>query len=271
MGYNYGAGNIKRVKKTYGIMLGASFVVGKPISSMISALFRQLIIFVPAALILPHFLGVEGVLWAFSSIIVEKDFNLFLHYNGYISVRRFTERRKQVTDKELIRKVQSGEKEALNEIAEKYYDDIYRFCRYLTGHETDSYDITQEVFFRFIKYVDSYRDKNLKGYLLMIARNLCRNYYSGRKETISLEETMEAGQDNCPMNGLENELFLRQMLQEIPREQREVVVLRIYEECRFREIAGMLDCNLSTVKSRFRLGISNMRKRMEMLDDKKKQ
>lgn len=121
LGYNYGAGNMKRVKKTYSIMLVASFAVGalafiifqcfpqnivnifgsesdlynefavkairtfllmciptsyqvssgfflqaigKPLPSMLSALFRQLIIFVPAALILPHFLGVEGVLWA---------------------------------------------------------------------------------------------------------------------------------------------------------------------------------------------------------------
>lgn len=121
LGYNYGAGNIKRVKKTYGVMLLASFIVsaaaclvfqcfpqsivnifgseselynefavkavrtfllmciatsyqvssgfflqaiGKPMPSMFSALSRQLIIFVPAALILPKFLGVAGVLWA---------------------------------------------------------------------------------------------------------------------------------------------------------------------------------------------------------------
>lgn len=121
LGYNYGAGNIKRVKKTYGVMLAASFAVsgaafivfqrfpqgivnifgseselynefavkairtfllmciptayqvssgfflqaiGKPLPSMLSALSRQLIVFVPAALILPHFRGVEGVLWA---------------------------------------------------------------------------------------------------------------------------------------------------------------------------------------------------------------
>lgn len=121
LGYNYGAGNIKRVKKTYGVMLAASFAVsgaafvvfqcfpqsivnifgseselynefavkairtfllmciptayqvssgfflqaiGKPLPSMLSALSRQLIVFVPAALILPRFWGVEGVLWA---------------------------------------------------------------------------------------------------------------------------------------------------------------------------------------------------------------
>lgn len=121
LGYNYGAGNMQRVRKTYGVMLTASLIVGaaafivfqcfpqsivnifgseselynefavtairtfllmcvptayqvssgfflqaigKPLPSMLSALSRQLIVFVPAALILPTFLGVEGVLWA---------------------------------------------------------------------------------------------------------------------------------------------------------------------------------------------------------------
>lgn len=68
-----------------------------------------------------------------------------------------------MTDKELIHKVHNGDKEALNAIVRKYYDEIYRFCLYLTGQETDSYDIVQEVFLKFIRYVDSYQYKNLKG------------------------------------------------------------------------------------------------------------
>lgn len=43
-----------------------------------------------------------------------------------------------MTDKELIRKVHNGNKEALNTLISSYYDDIYRFCLYLTGQEADS-------------------------------------------------------------------------------------------------------------------------------------
>lgn len=85
-----------------------------------------------------------------------------------------------MTDRELIRKVHGGSKEAMNDIIQKYYDDIYRFCLYLTGSEAESYDITQDVFLRFIKYADTYEYKNLKGYLLIIARNLCRDYLRER-------------------------------------------------------------------------------------------
>ncbi|MDE6845603.1 MAG: RNA polymerase sigma factor [Lachnospiraceae bacterium] len=172
-----------------------------------------------------------------------------------------------MTDKELIRKVHNGSKEALNMIADRYYDEIYRFCLYLTGQETDSYDIAQEVFLRFIKYVDSYEYRNLKGYLLIIARNLCRDYFHHKKETCCIEDNSYMGAEDEKLNSLENRMVLWQALQQIPVKQREIIILRIYEELRFHEIAEILGCNQSTVKSRFRLGIKSLRKIMEVADE----
>lgn len=86
-----------------------------------------------------------------------------------------------MNDRTLIWKIQQGQKELLNEIAEKYYDDIYRFCCYLTGQSQDAYDLAQETFLRFIRYVDRYRYRNLKGYLLTIARNVCMDYLRQNK------------------------------------------------------------------------------------------
>ena len=176
----------------------------------------------------------------------------------YLNVRRFTKGKEQVTDKELIRKVHNGDKESLNAIVQKYYDEIYRFCLYLTGQETDSYDITQEVFLKFIRYVDSYQYKNLKGYLLMIARNTCYDYFRHKKETVCIEEIEESGAEDSQIENVENEMLLRQALISLSSEQREVVILRIYEELKYMEIAKILGCNLSTVKSRYFQGIRKL-------------
>lgn len=165
-----------------------------------------------------------------------------------------------MTDKELIRKVHNGNKEALDIIISKYYDEIYRFCIYLTGNETDSYDITQETFLKFIKYVDSYRYKNLKGYLLIIARNSCCDYFRHRKDELWIEEISEAGKEDSKIMGVEDELMLRQTLLKISPEQREVIILHIYEELKFMEIAKMLGCNLSTVKSRYFQGTKKLKR-----------
>ena len=164
---------------------------------------------------------------------------------------------------------QKNRQDCVESAVEKYYDDVYCFCRYYTGNPTDSYDITQEVFLRYMKYMDSCRHKNLKAYLIMIARNLCCDYFRRqsvqREKCLSydmLEDTAEGGHldtartiDDC-----DSALYLQELLQSISQEQREVVILRIHDGLKFHEIATITGCNLSTVKSRFRLGIASIRK-----------
>lgn len=126
-----------------------------------------------------------------------------------------------LTDREMLRRIHEGNKDAMNAVIEKYYDDIYRFCFYLTSSETDSYDISQEVFLRFIRYSHACSWRNLKGYLLQTLLGL------------------------------------------LSYEQREVIVLRVREGMKFREISDMTGCSLSTVKSRYRLGIERMKAEMK--------
>lgn len=61
-------------------------------------------------------------------------------------------------DKELIYKIQHGEKELLEVLIQKYYDDIYRLCYYKTGNASISYDLTQETFLRLIKYIGNFKN-----------------------------------------------------------------------------------------------------------------
>lgn len=175
-----------------------------------------------------------------------------------------------MTDKELIQKVHSGNKEdmkaALGSIIDRYYADIFRFCLYMIREENDAYDITQETFLKFIKYGSSYRHNNLKGYLLTIARNLCLSYFQEQKEQIqSCEwnsiEKLEMKQDQ--LQEVETSVYLKNLLGQLSQESREVVILRIYEELKFKDIAKIMDCSISTAKSRFRLGVQHLKKMME--------
>nr|WP_300789326.1 RNA polymerase sigma factor [uncultured Acetatifactor sp.] len=93
-------------------------------------------------------------------------------------------------ERQWIHAIQKGDKRYLEDIAEKYYDDIFRFCAFQTGSREEAYDLAQETFLRFIRYVESYRDRNLKGYLLTIAMNVCRDYLRKR----GVEERMTLGQ-----------------------------------------------------------------------------
>lgn len=177
-------------------------------------------------------------------------------------------------DKWLIREIQNGRKEYLQDIAAKYYDDIYRFCCYQTGNTEDSYDLAQETFLRFIRYVENYRCRNLKGYLLTIAMNVCRDYYARCSRTAEYEKpgqaqgmdghqqaSMQTGPEETAVKD-EDARRLLQKLGELPHIQREAIVLHYYYDMKFKEIARLTGVSTATAKSRVKQGMEKLRKRL---------
>ena len=123
---------------------------------------------------------------------------------------------------------------------------------------------------KFIKYGTSYHHQNLKGYLLMIARNLCFDYFRDKKVTetsVGWEELDKIPKLGNQIKEKEDIIYLQNLLKALSPDIREVVVLRMYEEMKFKDIAGMMGCSVSTAKSRFRLGISQLKRMMEECDD----
>lgn len=96
-------------------------------------------------------------------------------------------------ERQWVQAIQKGDKRYLQDIAEKYYDDIFRFCAFQTGSREDAYDMAQETFLRFIRYVEGYHERNLKGYLLTIAMNVCRDYL--RRKVREDAVTVRCGED----------------------------------------------------------------------------
>lgn len=180
-------------------------------------------------------------------------------------------------DRELIRRVQNGQKQYLNVIAEKYYNDIYYFCCYQTGSREDAYDLAQETFLRFIQYVDSYQYRNLKGYLLTIAMNLCRNYIGGIAKNCDvpknfISEQADTGEEEIAASGgreyenRENSLLLAAALQKLPEIQREAVLLHHFYGYKNREISRMTGASYSAVKSRVRQGLEKLQQLLNRED-----
>lgn len=204
-------------------------------------------------------------------------------------------------ERQWIKAIQRGDKRYFSDIAEKYYDDIFRFCAYQTGSREDACDLTQETFLRFIRYVESYRSKNLKGYLLTIAMNLCRNYHRTKgREARRYEDGEGAAEPAGPLESAEHwrcagsegstdyalggfgggaqrtpeELaladerarLLSEALNELPDIQREAIILHYFQNMKYREIGRLTGVNLSTVKSRIRQGTDKLGKLLRRED-----
>lgn len=168
-----------------------------------------------------------------------------------------------LNDRTLIHKIQKGNKALLAEVIGRYYDDVYRFCVYLTGNVQDGADAAQETFCKFIRYVDSYRYGNLKSYLYAMARNACMDYFRAQAAHVPFEEVLQAAgmEKGYVQAELHSDLFLQ--LQKISREQREAILLCYYEEMKLKDIARITGAPLSTVKSRIRQGLAKLKKLCE--------
>lgn len=93
-----------------------------------------------------------------------------------------------------------------------------------------------------------------------------RNGEREREKTADLEADAVSERDG--IEDIEQKLLLDTILQKLPIEQRETVILRFREEMGFRDIARILGCSLSTAKSRCRLGVRRMRKEIEAYERK---
>lgn len=164
-------------------------------------------------------------------------------------------------DKELIYKIQHGEKELLEVLIQKYYDDIYRLCYYRIGNASISYDLTQETFLKLIKYIGNYKDRGkFKSYLITIAINVCNTYFYENNiefEELSGNQSYKQNSSN-ELEKIDEKDIILQALNKLTEKQKEVIILKYYEGLKIKDISKVLDEKIPTIKSRLKQGLEKM-------------
>lgn len=169
-------------------------------------------------------------------------------------------------EEELIKKMQEGDGAAAEELIRGYYPEILQYCLWHAPNRTAAEDAAQETFLKAIRYMDRYLHRGkFRAFLYKIAANVCADLWRSRENgELSLEEcetkqlTEEAGFEEAA-----SKLELLRLIRGLPREQREVVVLRFSQELTLREIAKATDTPLRTVQSRLRTALKRIKKLLE--------
>lgn len=180
---------------------------------------------------------------------------------------------KMLNDQELISLYLSGNQTAFEFLLKRHKDKIYTSI-YLFVKDTElAEDIFQEV---FIKIVDTLRkDKyNNEGKFLQwamrIAYNMCVDHFRRSKrmskvsntETFDIFSIIESKDDNMEGSIIKSQIHskLREVIDQLPDEQREVVILRHYADMSFKEISQMTRVSINTSLGRMRYALINLRK-----------
>ena len=142
----------------------------------------------------------------------------------------------------------------------------YNLARWLTGDENDAQDVVQEACLRAFRFFDGFRGGDGKAWLLAVVRNTCltwRRRERARGAVIPFDETTHAtGAAVSAEAGLVEEArlgTLRDCIESLPVEYKEIIVLRELEEMSYREIAAAISAPVGTVMSR----LARARKRLE--------
>ena len=130
--------------------------------------------------------------------------------------------------------------ESFEEIYRKYFDDVYRFLRGLTGNESLAEELTQETFFRAMKSIKDYRgESELRVWMCSIARNL---YYSHcrKQNRLSPDEIPnDIADDNSFTDMIADQSIafqIHRLLHDMQDPYKEVFTLRIFGELSFQKI-----------------------------------
>jgi len=177
---------------------------------------------------------------------------LFLEYPT--EVRKFNERR-------LILKCQRGEKQAYGKLVNKYMKRAYYTALGLIGSPEAAMDLSQEAFiraYRAIKRLDA--DKKFFTWYYRILKNLCLNYLRDRArharpfsevgETTLLRISDQSEDASEQLEQEEMKEMVWNAINSLKPQEREIIMLKDFQEHSYKEISELLDCPIGTVMSR---------------------
>jgi len=179
------------------------------------------------------------------------------------------------TDHELIQNFQDGDLNALEILVLRHKDKMFTSILFLVKDKYLAEDIFQDV---LIKIIDTIRggryteEGKFLPWAMRIAHNLCVDHFRKVKRTPAIKtsddrdifEVLNFTEDSAETKMMKRQSHdrVRLMLDLLPEDQREVIILRHYAELSFKEIAALTNCSINTALGRMRYGLINLRKMM---------
>ncbi len=162
-------------------------------------------------------------------------------------------------------KFRRGSPEALARIYRKYLDPMLTLAMGLLGNTAEAEDVVHDVFVSFAKMARDFRVRgSLSGYLATSVVNRVRDCQRRRcRQAVSLNQRVEPAHDWAAPDDLviftEQAGRLSEAMALLPEEQREVVLLRLTADMKFRDIAKVQQVSINTVQGRYRYGLDKLR------------
>jgi len=181
----------------------------------------------------------------------------------------------QRTDQELVRLYVAGEEAGLEILIDRYKAKLYTSIYLLVKDESLAEDIFQDTFIKVINTLRSGRyneEGKFLPWVMRIAHNLVIDYYRKERRTpvvvnsdgFDIFDVLQFSDESAEARMIREQTYrdLRRMIQRLPDDQKEVLIMRHYGEMSFKEIAAVTEVSINTALGRMRYALNNLRKMM---------
>jgi RNA polymerase sigma factor (sigma-70 family) len=178
-----------------------------------------------------------------------------------------------ITDEVLLQRLRDGEAPAGEELVRRHCQALMRYLYRLSGSEHLAEELHQQTWTSVLDHIDRFDAKSssggFKAWLFRIATNKANDHWrSAGREKIGKEGLRLVTDDQMPPAGFrlevtEQEQKLRNAIEQLPENQKQVVLLKYYSGLKFVEIADMLGCPLNTALGRMHKAILKLRQIMD--------
>jgi RNA polymerase sigma-70 factor (ECF subfamily) len=181
-------------------------------------------------------------------------------------------------DSELITQYRGGSDAAFQMLMEKYQSKVYTTIYLIVKDQGVAEDLLQDVFIKVVQTLnsDKYNEEGkFQPWLMRIAHNLAIDYFrkSKRYPTIIMEDganifnTLRFAEETVEDLQIKEDTLnlVRNLIDELPETQKQVLIMRHYMDLSFQEIAEQTGVSINTALGRMRYALINMRKKMKQL------
>lgn len=164
---------------------------------------------------------------------------------------------------ELVSLAKSGDAEAFGELYELYYKEMYCYACYVTGSELLAQDAVSDAVLSAFRQIKSLKnEKAFKGWIFKILCASCKRYYTEnqkKKSLAYLDDEDSNFAEPASFENLELSVELKSALDDLSPEEKEIVLLSVLGNYKSHEIAEILDCPPSTVRSKLKRSLKKLK------------
>lgn len=177
------------------------------------------------------------------------------------------------TDLELVEEVKSGNRRSFSELVKRHQKGLLRMSLRFVKDLDTAEDVVQESFIKAYEKLNSFEGRaSFKSWLFQIAVNSARNRIrDSRKNMMDIENVQLAVGAEAESGMVHNAVagMLQEEVDKLPDRQRTALVLRVYEDLSFKEIAEIMGCPYDTAKANYRHALMKLREVFDEQQDLK--